>query len=93
MALTLDLNNMFLEDFKPSKIYLITSKVYFIKGLANYKWHMFLTWFTYVLTPLFHTNYFTILGHFYTIFEAFYLYNLKALRPFKNIFVQVGPYV
>ena len=34
---------------------------------------------------------FTILRHFYTILEAFYLYKFGALRPFKNIFVQVGP--
>ena len=36
MALTLDLNNMFLEDLNPSQIYPITSKVRFVKRLANY---------------------------------------------------------
>ena len=36
MALTLDLNNMFLEDLNPSQIYSIISKVHFVKRLANY---------------------------------------------------------
>ena len=36
MALTLDLNNMFFEVLNLSKIYPITSKVHFVKGLANY---------------------------------------------------------
>ena len=45
---------------------------------------------TYIFFPL-KNYYFTILRHFNTILEAFYLYKLWALRPFKNIFVQVGP--
>ena len=36
MALILDLNNMFLEVLKTSYIYPDTSKVRFVKGLANY---------------------------------------------------------
>ena len=36
MALTLDLNYMFLEVLNPFLIYPITSKVHFVKGLANY---------------------------------------------------------
>ena len=52
MVLTLILETLFLEALNTSKIYLITSKVRFVKRLANYiKYsHMFLTWFTYVLT-------------------------------------------
>ena len=36
MALTFDLNNMFIEVLNPSYIYQITSKVHFVKRLANY---------------------------------------------------------
>ena len=36
MALTLDINNMFLEVLNLSQIYPITSKVHFVKGLTNY---------------------------------------------------------
>ena len=36
MSLILDLNNMFLKVLNPTYIYPITSKVYFVKGLANY---------------------------------------------------------
>ena len=52
MALTLELEALFLEALNTSEIYPITSKVCFVKGLTNYikYWHMFLTWFTYVLT-------------------------------------------
>ena len=37
MSLILDLNNMFLEVLNLSWIYPITSKVHFVKGLANYR--------------------------------------------------------
>ena len=36
MSLILDLNNMFLEVLNPSLINPITSKVDFVKGLANF---------------------------------------------------------
>ena len=36
MALILGLNNMFLEVLYSSEIYPITSKVHFVKELANY---------------------------------------------------------
>ena len=36
MALTLDLEIKFLEVLNTSKIYQNTSKVHFVKGLANY---------------------------------------------------------
>ena len=35
MALTLDLETLFLEAINTSQIYPITSKVHFVKGLAN----------------------------------------------------------
>ena len=45
MALTLELETLFLEALNTSYIYPITSKVGFVKRLANYinYWHMFLT--------------------------------------------------
>ena len=52
MALTLELETLFFEILNSFQNYPITSKVCFVKELANYiKYlHMFLTWFTYVLT-------------------------------------------
>ena len=45
MALTLELETLFLEALNTYQIYLNTSKVRFVKGLANYikQRHMFLT--------------------------------------------------
>ena len=50
MASIFELELLFLKVLKTSWIYPIKSKVCFVKWLANSKWHMFLTWSTYVLT-------------------------------------------